>query len=182
MGQLAAGPLINTVILPTANVDLDAMLKTFSNLKIFSTETVVTCNSSCREGSIKCNILGLDIFLGKLHKQRNSPISPKRGPILELRRQAYSRKDLFSFSLFSFFVWYCSKLLKNMGPPSIHTLKGLFLSWDENNCLITGSGMFNKPHYSLLGAETSAERMIWENHYYRSWGLRGKENIFEIFP
>lgn len=62
---------------PIANIDLDATLKTFSSLKIFSAETVAICSWSCCEGSVKCNILGLDIFLGKLYKHR-IPISPKK--------------------------------------------------------------------------------------------------------
>lgn len=100
-GQLAVGPFIKTVILPIANIDFDAMLKTFSNWKIFSTETVVTCNLSCCEGSIKCNILGLAVFLGKLHKHRNSPISQKRDRILECADRPILGKIYFlSLSLF----------------------------------------------------------------------------------
>ena len=56
------------ILLPLANIDFDATLKTFSSLKIFSTETVAICNLSCCEDSVKCNILGLDILLGKLHE------------------------------------------------------------------------------------------------------------------
>lgn len=92
------------ILWPIANIDFDAILKTFSSLKIFSTETVAICNLSCCEDSVKCNILGLDILLGKLHQHRNACISRKRDGILELWRQAYSEDDFFFFfpSLFYF--------------------------------------------------------------------------------
>lgn len=66
------------IILPMANIDFDAILKTFSSLKIFSTETVAIFNLSFCEDSVKCNILGLDTLLGKLHQHRNSRYLQKK--------------------------------------------------------------------------------------------------------
>lgn len=158
-----------------ANIEFDAILETFSNLKIFSTQTVAICNLSCCEDSVKWNVLGLGILLGALHKHRNSHLSRKSDWVVELRRQAYSRKDLFSF----FSVWGCSDLWKRTGPPRIHGLNGLLLSWDRNNCLSTGSGMVTKP--VPLSFEQRQALNDLGKPLLPKLGLFGKENLFKIF-
>lgn len=125
--------------------------KTFSNLKIFS---AAICNLLCCEDSMKWDVLGLNILLGTLHKHKNSHVSRKRDGDVEWCPQAYSRKDVFSS--FSLHLGLFPSAKKH-GPPSTHRFNRSLLSWDWNTCLSAGSGMVNKPRFSLCRAETSAE-------------------------